>query len=50
VPLIPPDDSGIVAFNCGGPSFLFDRKRLVTDFGPRLVNLVRNVESVLSGR
>jgi DNA-binding IclR family transcriptional regulator len=50
VPLIPPDDSGIVAFNCGGPSFLFDRKRLTSDLGPRLVNLVRNVESQLAGR
>lgn len=50
VPFIPPDDSGIVAFNCGGPSFLFDRKRLAGDLGPRLVNLVRNVESQLSGR
>jgi DNA-binding IclR family transcriptional regulator len=50
VPLIPPDDSGIVAFNCGGPSFLFDRKRLLNDLGPRLVNLVRNVESQLAGR
>jgi DNA-binding IclR family transcriptional regulator len=50
VPLIPPDGSGIVAFNCGGPSFLFDRKRLLTDLGPRLVNLVRNVEASLTGR
>jgi DNA-binding IclR family transcriptional regulator len=50
VPMIAPDGSGIVAFNCGGPSFLFDRKRLTTDLGPRLVNLVRNVEAALTHR
>lgn len=50
VPMIPADGSGIVAFNCGGPSFLFDRKRLVTDLGPRLVNVVRNVEVALTRR
>ncbi len=49
VPMIAPDGSGIVAFNCGGPSFLFDRKRLTADLGPRLVNLVRNVEVALAG-
>jgi DNA-binding IclR family transcriptional regulator len=48
VPMIPADGSGIVAFNCGGPSFLFDRKRLLTDLGPRLVNVVRNVEAALT--
>jgi DNA-binding IclR family transcriptional regulator len=50
VPMIPPDGSGIFAFNCGGPAFLFDRKRLVSDLGPRLVNLVRNVEAALNRR
>lgn len=50
VPMIAPDGSGIVAFNCGGPSFLFDRKRLTTELGPRLVNLVRNVEAALTRR
>lgn len=50
VPLIPPDGSAIVAFNCGGPAFLFDRARLVGDLGPRLVNLVRNVEAGLMRR
>jgi DNA-binding IclR family transcriptional regulator len=47
VPLIPPDGSSILAFNCGGPSFLLDRKKLLDDLGPRLVNLVRNVEAAL---
>lgn len=45
VPFIPPDGSNIMAFNCGGPSFLLTRKRLVSDLGPRLVDLVRNVEA-----
>ncbi len=50
VPLIPPDGSNIMAFNCGGPSFLLTRKRLVSDLGPRLVDLVRNVEAGLLRR
>lgn len=45
----PPDGSPLLALNCGGPAFLYDRKRLVSDLGPRLVNLVRNIEAV-SGR
>jgi DNA-binding IclR family transcriptional regulator len=50
VPLLPPDGSPILALNCGGPAFLFDRKRLTEDLGPRLVNLVRNVEAALMRR
>ena len=50
VPLVPPDGSPILALNCGGPAFLFDRKRLTDDLGPRLVNLVRNVEAALMRR
>ena len=50
VPLIPPDGSPILALNCGGPAFLFDRQRLIEDLGPRLVNLVRNVEAALLRR
>jgi DNA-binding IclR family transcriptional regulator len=38
------DGSPLKAFNCGGPAFLLDRKRLKNDFGPRLVEMVRNVE------
>jgi DNA-binding IclR family transcriptional regulator len=49
VPLIPPDGSGIFAFNCGGPAFLLPRERLL-ELGPRLVNLVRNVEAALQRR
>jgi DNA-binding IclR family transcriptional regulator len=50
VPLIAPDGSGAFAFNCGAPAFQFTRERLESDIGPRLVNMVRNVEVDLSGR
>jgi DNA-binding IclR family transcriptional regulator len=49
VPLIAPDGSGAFAFNCGAPAFQFTRERLESDIGPRLVNLVRNVEADLNG-
>jgi DNA-binding IclR family transcriptional regulator len=48
VPLIVPD--GVFAFNCGAPAFHFTREKLETDIGPRLVNMVRNVEVALTGR
>jgi DNA-binding IclR family transcriptional regulator len=44
-PLRLPDGSGLMAVNCGGPGFLVDPKRLTEDIGPRLVNLVKSVES-----
>ena len=50
VPLMAPDGSGGFAFNCGAPSFQFTRERLEGDIGPRLVNMVRNVEVDLRGR
>jgi DNA-binding IclR family transcriptional regulator len=50
VPLTAPDGSGVFAFNCGAPTFQFTRERLEGDIGPRLVNMVRNVEVALSGR
>jgi DNA-binding IclR family transcriptional regulator len=50
VPLTPPDGSSILAVNCGGPSFVLDRAKLMEDVGPRLVNLVRNVEAALTRR
>ena len=49
VPLIPADGSGIFAFNCGAPAFHFSRERLENDIGPRLVNMVRNIEAELNG-
>jgi DNA-binding IclR family transcriptional regulator len=50
VPLVAPDGSGVFAYNSGAPAFQFTRERLESDIGPRLVNLVRNVEVALSGR
>lgn len=44
VPLIDPDVNKTMAFNCGGPSFLLPQEKLIEDLGPRLVQLVRNVE------
>jgi DNA-binding IclR family transcriptional regulator len=50
VPLAPSDGSGIFAFNCGAPAFQLTRDRLEKDIGPRLVNMVRNIEAALAGR
>ena len=44
VPLIDPDGEEMMAFNCGGPAFLLPRDALMNDLGPRLVQLVHNVE------
>jgi len=44
VPLLDPDVAKTMAFNCGGPAFLLPQEKLVEDLGPRLVQLVRNVE------
>jgi len=40
----------VFAFNCGAPAFHFPREKLAGDIGPRLVNMVRNVEVALTGR
>lgn len=45
VPLIDPENAKTMAFNCGGPAFLLPKEKLVEDLGPRLVQLVRNVET-----
>jgi DNA-binding IclR family transcriptional regulator len=50
VPVFSADGSGFFAFNCGAPTFHMKRERLETDIGPRLVNIVRNVEAGLNGR
>ena len=36
---------GLLAFNCGGPSFHLPREKLEEDIGPRLVNMVNNIEA-----
>lgn len=36
---------GLLAFNCGGPSFQLSREHLEEDIGPRLVHMVSNIEA-----
>jgi DNA-binding IclR family transcriptional regulator len=43
------DGTGPYAFNCGAPAFRFTEERLLTDIGPRLVTMVRNIEAALGG-
>ena len=50
VPVFSSDNAGVFAFNCGAPTFHMTRERLESDIGPRLVNIVRNVEAGLNGR
>ncbi len=47
VPLVQSDNGNIYAFNCGGPSFVLSEERLDTELGPRLKQLVQNVEAAL---
>ncbi|HVK56856.1 MAG TPA: IclR family transcriptional regulator [Burkholderiales bacterium] len=46
VPMSTPDGH-IIAFNCGGPTFSLKRGQLEDDVGPRLVNMVREIQSQL---
>jgi DNA-binding IclR family transcriptional regulator len=46
VPFIAPDGT-LMAFNCGGPAFLLQRKKLVDEIGPRLVALVERLEKAM---
>lgn len=43
------DGTGPYAFNCGAPAFRFTEQRLLTDIGPRLVAMVRQIEAALGG-
>lgn len=36
---------GLLAFNCGGPSFHLSREKLEDDIGPRLKHMVNNIEA-----
>ena len=47
VPLIFPNNSGIMAINCAGPSVKITVDQLEQDLGPRLVHLAREVESIM---
>lgn len=44
VPLLDIAGGQSMAFNCGGPSYLLPEDILINDIGPKLVNLVRQVE------
>ncbi len=46
-PLISADGTTVMAMNCGGPSFALDPKRMVEDFGPRLVHLARTISPMM---
>jgi DNA-binding IclR family transcriptional regulator len=43
------DGTGPYAFNCGAPAFKFTEDRLLSDIGPRLVEMVRNIEAAMTG-
>jgi DNA-binding IclR family transcriptional regulator len=45
VPYRPADGTAVLAFNCCGPSFQLTPGDLADKWGPRLLNLVRNVEA-----
>ena len=47
VPMPGADGGQVMAFNCGGPAFLLSREQLESDLGPRLVALVKTIESNL---
>jgi DNA-binding IclR family transcriptional regulator len=49
VPLVSNDRSKIVAFSCSGPVHQMTRKRLISDIGPRLVQLRDRVNATLGG-
>lgn len=36
---------GVLAFNCGGPSFQLPQEKLESDIGPRLIQMVQNIGS-----
>ncbi len=45
VPMLPIAGCRLLTFNCAAPSFLLRQHMLEDDIGPRLVNLVRTIES-----
>lgn len=46
VPLVH-EQYGVLAFNCGGPSFQLSREKLEDDVGPRLIALVHSIRSAV---
>jgi DNA-binding IclR family transcriptional regulator len=49
VPFVSVDRSEIYAFNCGGPPNQFTQERMLGEFGPALRDVVRKIESDLTG-
>ncbi|WP_372000516.1 IclR family transcriptional regulator [Tistrella mobilis] len=49
VPLRRPS-GGLMAINCGGPSFIVHRERIEKDIGPRLVRIAQQIEASLVRR
>ncbi len=45
VPMLPIAGTKLLTFNCAAPSFLLRQHMLEDDIGPRLINLVRTIES-----
>src|SRR5438105_15503218 len=43
------DGTSPYALNCGAPAVGFTEERVLTDIGPRLVAMVRNIEAALGG-
>ena len=39
------DGTGVLAFNCCGPAYQLPREDLTEKWGPRLLNMVRNIEA-----
>ncbi|WP_258163958.1 IclR family transcriptional regulator [Pseudomonas sp. 17033095] len=39
------ESHGLLAFNCGGPSFHLKREKLEDDIGPRLLHMVHNIDA-----
>lgn len=39
------ESHGLLAFNCGGPSFHLKREKLEDDIGPRLLHMFHNIEA-----
>src|SRR4029079_6318834 len=47
VPMRRTIDGEVVAFNCSVPAFMLKKNQIEDDIGPRLVAMVRNIESAL---
>lgn len=47
VPIVFPHGSGVMAMNVAGPSMRMSMEKLENEYGPRLVHIARNVESMM---